>query len=284
MLLVVALRWFWAGDLNRYTMKKMKSLLLYLLLIQSICVCITSILFANENDIETIFIENGIKGTVIISSLDGTREYIHNKKRSEQHFLPASTFKIPNSLIALNEKVIKDQDEIINWDGKDKGWKPWNKDQTLKTALPESCVWFYQELAKRIGNELYLSHFKNIHYGNNKTGPVLTTFWLNGDLAISAREQIQFLKKLYNNALPYSKSHMDLVKKLLVVKSTSDYIMRAKTGWAMRIENQHGWYVGYVEKNDETWFFATNIEIKEKQDAHFRKELTLQALKIKKII
>ncbi len=262
----------------------MKSLFLSLVILQFIFVCFASILLANGNDIEGIFIKNGIEGTIIISSLDGTREFIHNKKRSDQRFLPASTFKIPNSLIALHEKAIKDQNEIIKWDGKDKGWKPWNKDQTLKTALPESCIWFYQELAKRIGNKSYLSHFNNIQYGNKETGPVLTTFWLNGDLAISAREQIQFLKKLYKNELPFSKSHMDLVKKLLVVKSTPNYVIRAKTGWAMRIANQHGWYVGYVVKNDETWFFATNIEIKIKQDARFRKELTLQALKIKKII
>lgn len=262
----------------------MKPQFISLTLIQFICVCFTSILLANDNGIETIFIENGIEGTIIISSLDGTREFIHNKKRSDQRFLPASTFKIPNSLIALNEKVIKDQNEIIKWDGKDKGWKTWNKDQTLKTALPESCIWFYQELAKRVGNESYLSHFNIIQYGNKKTGPKLTTFWLNGDLAISAREQIQFLKKLYKNELPYSKSHMELVKKLLIVKSTPNYIIRAKTGWAMRIKSQHGWYVGYVEKNDETWFFATNIQIKVKQDARFRKDLTLQALKNKKII
>ncbi len=262
----------------------MKSLFLSLTLIQFICVCFTSILSANDNDIGTIFVENGIEGTIIISSLDGTREFIHNKKRSDQRFLPASTFKIPNSLIALNEKVIKDQNEIIKWDRKDKGWKPWNKDQSLKTALPESCIWFFQELARRVGNESYLSHFNNIQYGNKKTGPELTTFWLNGDIAISAREQIQFLKKLYKNELPYSKFHMELVKKLLIVKSTPNYIIRAKTGWAMRIENQHGWYVGYVEKNDEIWFFATNIQIKVKQDARFRKDLTLQALKNKELI
>ncbi len=222
--------------------------------------------------------------SIIISSLDGSKEFIYNKARSEQRYLPASTFKILNSLIALHEKAIKNQSEIIKWDGEDKGWKLWNKDQSLETALPESCVWFYQELANRIGNEAYLLHLDTLKYGNSKTGPVLTTFWLNGDLAISAREQINFLKALYKNELPYSANHMALVKDLLIVDSSSDTIIRAKTGWAMRIKNQHGWYVGYIEKKEETWFFATNINIESKHDARFRKELTIQALKLKEIL
>jgi len=262
----------------------MKSSFLTLTLLLLISVCFAPNLIANQNDIRSLFSENGIDGTIVISSLDGTKEFVHNRERSEQRFLPASTFKILNSLIALDEKVIENENEIIKWDGKDKGWGLWNKDQTLKTALPESCVWFYQELADRIGNQSFLSHFSNINYGNKKTGPVLTTFWLNGDLAISAREQIEFLKTLYKSELPYSDDHMELVKNLLIVDSNPEFTIRAKTGWAMRIKDQHGWYVGYVEKKDETWFFATNIDIKSDNDARFRKELTLQALKLKKII
>lgn len=239
---------------------------------------------AEDKEIESIFTKNNIEGTIVISSLDGSQEYVHNISRAQKRFLPASTFKILNSLIALDENVIKDQYEIIKWDGQDKGWKQWNKDQTLSTSLPISCIWFYQELAKRIGNEKYLKHLDNIKYGNEKTGTALTTFWLNGELAISAFEQIEFLKKLYKKELPYSKNHMELVENLLVVKSEPNTIVRAKTGWAMRINNQHGWYVGYVEKQDEIWFFATNITINKKQDARFRKEITFQALEIKEIL
>ncbi|THB75045.1 MAG: class D beta-lactamase [Desulfobulbaceae bacterium] len=262
----------------------MKSLLIYLILLPSFCSCFAGVLVAQDTDLEQLFRKSGIEGTIIISSLDGTQEFVHNRTRAEQRFLPASTFKIPHSLIALDEQALRDQNEVIPWDGIDKGWQRWNKDQTLVTALPDSCIWFYQELATRIGNASYLTHLGNIEYGNMKTGSELTTFWLNGDLAVSAREQIQFLKKLYHNELPYSRNHLELVKKLLIVKSTPDAVIRAKTGWAMRIENQHGWYVGYVEKKDETWFFATNIAIKKKQDSRYREVLTLQALKVKKIL
>lgn len=239
---------------------------------------------AEDSGLAKLFSERNVKGTIIISSLDGKTEYLYNKARSEKQFLPASTFKIPNTLIALDERAVLNEKEIIKWDGKDKGWDPWNKDQSLETAFPISCVWFYQELAKRTGNINYLSHLDRLNYGNKKTGLEVTTFWLEGDLQISAREQIEFLKKLYKEELPYKKSYIQLLKNLLIVDKNSQYTISAKTGWAMRIKNQHGWYVGYVETDQKVWFFATNLDIGKKSDSIYRKEITMEALKIKGII
>jgi beta-lactamase class D len=239
---------------------------------------------AEETGLAKLFHELNVKGTIIISSLDGKTEYFYNKARSEKRFLPASTFKIPNTLIALEEKAIVNEKEIIKWDRKDKGWSSWNKDQSLETALPISCVWFYQELAKRVGNSKYLSHLNELNYGNKMTGSDVTTFWLEGDLRISAREQINFLKKLYKDQLPYKNEHIKILKKIMVVDKTPQYIIRAKTGWAMRIKHQLGWYVGYVETSKQVWFFATNIDIKRKSDATYRKEITMKALKLEGIL
>lgn len=239
---------------------------------------------AEEPSLAKLFTERNVEGTIIISSLDGRTEYFYNKARSEKRFLPASTFKIPNTLIALEERAIVNEKEIIKWDGKDKGWSSWNKDQSLETAFPISCVWFYQELAKRVGNSKYLSHIDKLHYGNKMTGSDVTTFWLEGDLKISAREQIDFLKKLYKDQLPYKNEHLKILKKIMVVDEKPQYVIRAKTGWAMRKKNQHGWYVGYVETSGQVWFFATNIDIKRKSDATYRKEITMEALKLEGIL
>lgn len=239
---------------------------------------------AQDSGLAKLFSDRNVKGTIIISSLDSKTEYLYNEARAEKRFLPASTFKIPNTLIALDERAVLDEKEIIKWDGKDKGWSSWNKDQSIETAFPISCVWFYQDLAKRVGNVNYLYHLDRLDYGNKKTGPEVTTFWLNGDLKISAREQIEFLKKLYKEELPYKKDYIQSLKTLMVVDKNSQYTIRAKTGWAMRIKNQHGWYVGYVETDQKVWFFATNLDIGKKSDAIYRKEITMEALKIKGMI
>ncbi len=240
---------------------------------------------ADDADLRKLFQERGVEGTIIISSLDGKMNYVHNSRRSETGFIPASTFKVPNTLIALEEGAIKDEKEVIKWDGRrHEGFDIWNKDQTLQTAFPVSCVWFYQELAQRVGNEKYLAHLKKLGYGNEKTGPDVTTFWLEGDLMISAREQINFLKKLYAESLPYSKGNVKLLKKIMIVEENPQFTLRAKTGWAMRTDPQQAWYVGYVETKGQSWFFAMNLEIKKKGDETLRKEITMAALKAKGIL
>ncbi|MBN2431527.1 MAG: class D beta-lactamase [Acidobacteria bacterium] len=229
-------------------------------------------------DLGRLFAERGVEGTIVIEALDGRTAYVHNPARAAQRFLPASTFKIPHSLIALAEGAIADEYEVIPWDGKDRGFSGWNQDQTLATAFRRSCVWAYQELAGRVGNAAYLRHLARLDYGNARTGPNLRTFWLDGDLAISVREQITFLRKLYQEDIPYPKEHIRIVKAIMVVEETPGYILRAKTGWAVRPERQHGWYVGWVETRGHVWFFATNIAIREKSDAVYREEITRAAL------
>lgn len=236
--------------------------------------------YAEDPDLAKLFYTRGVEGTIIIESLDGKKTYVYNEARSEERFSPASTFKILNTLIALEEGAVKNEKEVIKWDGKDRGLDVWNKDQTLETAFPISCVWFYQELARRIGNEKYIAHLEKVEYGNQKAGPDLTTFWLKGDLKISTVEQIDFLRRIYEEKIPYKKSHIHLLKKIMIVEENPQYTIRAKTG----TNSQLAWYVGYVETAKQVWFFAMNIEIKKKGDEAFRKEIAMEALKLKGII
>jgi len=243
-----------------------------------------SISIASDSDIASLYKTNKIEGALVIASLDGKVQFVHNKSRSEQRFLPASTFKIPNTLIALEEGVIESDKEIIKWDGSDKGLASWNKDQTLVTAFSLSCVWCYQEFAKHIGNERYLKYLSDMNYGNKKTGKDVTTFWLEGHLSISAKEQIDFLRKMYLEQLPFKSKNIQILKKIMVVEVTPTYSLSAKTGWVNRINNQHGWYVGYIEVNGKIWLFANNIQVRSKSDLVFRKQLVIESLKLKKII
>lgn len=237
------------------------------------------------NDILTsLFTEKGVSGTMIIASLDGSKEYVHNKKRSEKRLLPASTFKIPNSLIALDAGVIKSVNDTIKWDGKDKGLDQWNRDHTMETAFSSSCVWFYQELAKRVGLKKYTEYLSILDYGNKAPGPDVETFWLEGDVAISAREQIDFLRAFYNEKLPFSNEHLQAVKDIMLVEYADMYSLYAKTGWAARIEKQHGWYVGFLEVGETVWLFAMNLDISKPTDKRYRQEITTEAIRNLKLI
>lgn len=239
---------------------------------------------AEDPDLAKLFTDQHLTGTIVISSLDGAKTYIHNDERANARFVPASTFKIPNTLIALEEGVVADEKEIRKWDGKDTGVPAWNRDQSMETAFRSSCVWFYQELARGVGLDRYSSYLARMNYGNGKAGPDLTTFWLGGDLKISAVEQISFLKKLYGRAYPFKPSSYELLGKLMTVEQTPAYKIRAKTGWAQRITPQVGWYVGYVESGGKVWFFATNLEIVKPEDSRLRQTITTEALRLKGII
>jgi beta-lactamase class D len=222
--------------------------------------------------------ENGLAGTVIVENLSGSLRYVHGESTSDLGYLPASTFKIANTLIALEEGAVKDADEFIAWDGKDKGLSDWNHDQSILTALPSSCVWFYQELARRVGNTAYLRWLKTIGYGNGKTGPILDSFWLDGDLRISPNQEIAFLKKVYREDFPFKKSSYAVVKEALIVKRTASYVLRAKTGWTQRVRPQIGWYVGWLEAKGCVWFFAVRLDLHSDSDAPFREKAALKAL------
>jgi len=240
---------------------------------------ILSLALAEDNDLTNIFDRSKLNGTIVISALNDDIKYIYNEQRAVKSYIPASTFKIINTLIALEEKVIKDENEIIKWDGKVRSYTPWNKDQTLQSAISISCIWCYQKFAKEIGNDKYLAYLKNINYGNHKTGSKVTTFWLDGDIKISAMEQIEFLKKLYRNELPFKQRYIDITKKILTVEKTENYIIKAKSGFSGKI----GWYVGYVETKNGVWFFSLNADIT-KDKLKYRKQIVMEALKIKNII
>ena len=172
---------------------------------------------SDKDFLVTFMKENNLNATMIIENLNGSKKSIYNLKRSEEKYLPASTFKIVNTLIALQTGVIKDENEFIKWDGKDKGLPEWNKDQNIMSAFPVSCVWFYQELARRIGNEKYLYYLKKINYGNCKTGKNIDTFWLDGELRISAKEQIEVMKNIYLEKYPFNKEYYIVLKKVMIV-------------------------------------------------------------------
>ena len=233
--------------------------------------------------IDDIFKSEGIVATLVVESANGGTSFVYNESRSVERFSPASTFKIPNTLIALEYLVVESKNSVFKWDGTDKGMQPWNQDQTLESAFKVSCVWCYQEIARIIGTKRYETALEMLGYGNQMVGDEIDAFWLNGDLQISAREQITFLRQLNQQAIPFQHGHIETLKNIMLVEQTASYSIYAKTGWAATTP-QVAWYVGFVTKGDETWTFAMNMRVDRPEQASLRKELTMHSLKALKII
>lgn len=189
----------------------------------------------------------------------------HNTWRARQRFIPASTFKIPNSLIALETGVAKGQDHLIPWDNKKPAegfWSPeWSRDHTLRSAMQYSVVWYYQALAREIGAERMQLYLNQFDYGNHSIGGGLDRFWLRGNLRISPDEQVNFLVRMYRGELGVSEVTTKTVKDILLLEENSTYKLSGKTGTANTSPGRElAWLVGYVERDGEVWFYALNME------------------------
>ena len=208
-------------------------------------------------------------GAFVLYDLKHDRYLRHNEARCRERFSPFSTFKIPNSLIGLDSGVITDAEFRIKWDAKkypahDQDTLPfsaWWQDQTLRTALKRSVVWYYRELALRVGERRMKEYVQRLHYGNEDASGPVNNFWLNSSLKISADEQVDFLRRFYKEELPVSKRSISIVREILTLEETPEYKLSGKTGGGPLGEERFlGWFVGYVETKENTYFFATEIE------------------------
>ncbi len=233
---------------------------------------------AENKALAKLFAEKGVNGTIVISALQNGQTIIHNNSRANYRFVAASTFKVLNTLISLEEKAISGKNSVFKWDGHISAIANWNQDQTLESAFKVSCVWCYQELARRVGIEKYRNYLQALTYGELYEPLVETTFWLDGSLKISAIEQVEFLKKVYKRTLPFSKSSYETLRQIMIVEQNSTFTIRAKTGLAVISNPKIGWYVGYVETPKNVWFFAMNIDVHEENELPLRLELTQAAL------
>jgi beta-lactamase class D len=240
--------------------------------------------YAEDEAIAKLFRRQGIEGTIVISSMRNDHTLIHNDTRAIQRFSSASTFKVFNTLIALEEEVVSGKDSVFKWDGHQHSLPDWNHDQTLESAFKVSCVWCYQELARRIGPDKYREYLRLADYGVLSDSFDATTFWLDGSLQISALEQVEFLKKVYQRSLSFRPANYDILSEIMLAETAPTFKLFAKTGWAATTTPQIGWYVGYLETSDDVWVFATNIAISKEADLPLRLQLTREALHMKGII
>jgi beta-lactamase class D len=243
---------------------------------------------SGQVDLQQSFRECSIKGSTTIYDYKNQYWIYSDSLDALKLSLPASTFKIINLLIALEIKVIKDENEVIKWVGKTDttlyGYRPEiYKDMTLREAFEVSAGWVFIELAKKIGKKNYTKYLNACRYGNLDLSMKDVDFWNFGSFGISPQNQVMFLKAVYEEKLPFSKRNYEILKRVMVVEKTNDYTIRAKTGWTRDGGIDSGWWVGYVESRENTYFFATRISKKRSESnpnfGQCRKTITKTILK-----
>ena len=210
---------------------------------------------------------------VIVARLDGAAEAVAGGGECDRRTLPASTFKIPHALIALDTGVVTTT-TTMKWDGTPQDFPAWQRDHTLDSAIKWSVVWFFQRAARSIGRERELAHLRAFDYGSQSFAGEVDRFWLNGDLTISPREQVAFLERMYSYRLPVARAHVDAViaamtmppGKLSNASGIHDFAVRwpsptvrAKTGNGTVNGERVSWVIGAIESGGVSRVFASRV-------------------------
>lgn len=241
-----------------------------------------------QTDLQKPFKDCNLKGSTTIYDLKNNQWIFTDSLDASLETLPASTFKVINLLIALQTGVIKDENDTVRWVGSTDtalyGYRPEiYRDMSIKEAFQVSAGWVFIELAKKVGRERYRHYLTLSGYGNGNLTEEGADFWNFGAFAVSPQNQVQFLVKVYEEKTPFSKRNVEILKRVMITEQTSAFTIRSKTGWT-RVEGKDwGWWVGYVQQKDNTYFFATRVtkdrSIKNERFGQCRKDITKEILR-----
>lgn len=221
-----------------------------------------------------LFQQAGVTGSFVLYDPQADRFTGYNRPRAETRFVPASTFKIVNSLIGLTTGAVASVDQVLPYTGPTPAPFPgWDKDMGLREAIRVSNVPIYQALARRIGLADMGEILTRLDYGNGLTGPHVDRFWLDGPLAISALEQTRFLARLARGTLPLPAEVQAAVGDISRLEQRDGSSLYGKTGWQNAPGLGVGWWVGWVEAEGRIHAFALNMDMAGAQDAPRRVEL-----------
>jgi len=228
---------------------------------------------ANGNEIEHT--------TVVVRRQSDGQIWLSNAARTQQRFSPASTSKIPHTLIALETGLV-DLDTLFEWDGIPRSSRVWNQDHAIASAFENSVVWVFQDIAQAVGQTAMSEHLTMFEYGNMSVGPIdhLTTYWLDDTLQISAAEQVEFLTSLAFEQLPLSVDTYAAARDIMLSAESATWQMRPKTGWRFSEDDMDiGWFVGWLECSSETYVFALNMDMPDTRYLSRRREITYAVLR-----
>ena len=209
-------------------------------------------------DLSTYFRE--YEGSFVLYELENDTWSIHDMEHATLRVAPNSTYKIYDALFGLEEGVITPDNSFITWNGETYPFESWNADQTLQSAMDSSVNWYFQAMDEQLGFSNVYSYIQEIGYGNENMSGDFSTYWMESSLEISPLEQVELLTKLQNNSFGFTPENINAVKDSIYISSSDTGTFYGKTGTG-RVNGQdvNGWFIGYIETADNTYFFATNI-------------------------
>jgi len=234
------------------------------------------------------FAAAGVSGCFVLRDLRAGDDRVVNPALADEAFTPASTFKIANTLIGLETGVIPDERFTLEWDGVRRDFvEQWNRDHDLRSAMKHSVVWYYQEIARRVGEKRYREWLERLDYGNRDIGGGVDRFWLSpgGALRITPRQQVAFLARLVRGELPVSKRSIGILRDVMPSATEGGVTLRAKTGLGRQEDRQVGWMAGFVDRPETSHVFASLVLAPPGPDAkqgpvfRARREVALAMLK-----
>jgi beta-lactamase class D len=208
----------------------------------------------------------------------------------ERRSSPASTFKIPLSVMGYDAGVLTGEDSPA-WPYRPeyKSWnEAWKKTTTPGSWLKDSVLWYSLVLTGELGAERFSRYVDAFNYGNRDVSGDkgkangLTRSWLSASsLQISPIGQIAFLNKLLKRQLPVSAKAHDMTLAIMPAFPLPDgWTAYGKTGTGFQKtrddtfdrNRQFGWFVGWAQKGERKVLFARLIrdERKENSVASFR--------------
>lgn len=228
-------------------------------------------------DLSDIFAEYG--GSFVLYDAAEDSWMIYNKEYAATRISPASTFKIYSALFGLESGSITPKHTLIPWNGQKHTYDQWNSDQTLESAMQNSVTWYFHALDQRTGLSSIRNYVREIGYGNRLIEGDISSYWIHSSLKISPVEQVEMLNKFYNNQFGFSPETIKTVKDSICLFTTNDGTLSGKTGTEeVNGHNVSGWFIGYLEKDKHTYFFATNIQNEKLASGHIATELTFSIL------
>ena len=218
-----------------------------------------------DDTLKPFFDEQKVTGTfAYFDNNEGVFTIYNLDRYRDSAYVPASTFKIVNSLIGLETGVVKNDSAVLPWNGIPFFIPACNKDIPMYEAFRVSCLPWYQELARRTGKDTMQLWLDSLGYGSRYGRAVIKkidSFWIDNSIKITADEQLGLVKKLYFDQLPMKKWTQRKVKSMMLREENNLYKLSYKTGWGRKENgNSIGWVVGWIEENRHPYPFVLQVE------------------------